>query len=73
MLIERMLQVNHPIVVSMKGELLFNVAEYSTLGLDVNDYDPTFERKIQAQTCTYITYLYYISSYATVPRLTTYC
>jgi hypothetical protein len=48
MLIERMQQVNHPIVVNMKGELLFNMAEYSTLGLDVYDYDPTFERKIEA-------------------------
>ncbi len=38
-----MLLVHHPIVVNMGGELLFNMAEYSTLGSDVYDYDPTFE------------------------------
>jgi hypothetical protein len=41
-----MLLVEHPIVVNMRGDLLFNVAEYSILGLDVYDYDPTFECKI---------------------------
>ena len=51
-----MLQVNHPIVVTMKGELVFGIEEYSTLEMDVYDYDQTFERK-----STFITsYIYYL-------------
>jgi hypothetical protein len=70
-LIGRMLQVHHPIVVNMRGELLFNVAEYSTLGLDVYDYDPTFECKFLAFACFYITVYFDKSFDASVPKLTT--
>ncbi len=38
-----MLQVNQPIVVNMKGELVFDLEKYSKHGLDVYDYDQTFE------------------------------
>jgi hypothetical protein len=36
-------EVSHPIGINMKGELHFDMEEFSTRGLDVYDCDPTFE------------------------------
>jgi hypothetical protein len=51
-----MIQVQHPLVVNMKGELLFGHEGYSTLELDVYDNDPMYESKFTLT--SHITYIY---------------
>ncbi len=53
-----MLEEHYPIAVSMKGELVFGLEQYSTKGLDVYDYDATFECTFFAMALQHI--LFYI-------------